>query len=131
MNQLARPPESYPEDIRDAFEYCEDCEKVVVSVGQHTCPTGTAGGRKSASDRTRLAKLDGRPLDSDVLYPEGRSENNAWAYHELDESGDPLHDVDHDAGHQISSRSEAIEKGCYPCGMCRLIQDRRGGEDDG
>lgn len=131
MSQLTRPPDSYPEEVREAFEYCTECEKVVVSVDQHTCANGEGGnGRKSAAERDQLAGLDDRPLEDDVVIPKGGSENNAWAYHELVD-GEPLHEVGFEAGHDIGTREDAIGKGCYPCGTCKLIESRRGGEDDG
>jgi len=80
-------------------------------------------------DRARLAAADDRPLTEDVLYPKGRSQNNAWAYHELDEDGDPLHEIDHNSGAETAPRREAIDQGCYPCGQCKLLEAR--GEDDG
>lgn len=130
---MAKPPETYPEDVREAFEYCEACEKVIVSVDQHTCSGEGGSGHKSAAERAQLAALDDRPRDEDVLYPKGRSTNNAWAYHELDEDGDPLHELDHRSGSEIAPRAEAIDQGCFPCGQCRLIQEahERRGEDDG
>jgi len=125
---MTDPPASYPEDVRETFEYCEDCESLVVSVGQHTCETGRASGKPSATERAQLAAADQRPLEEEVLIPEGRSQNNAWAYHELDEDGDPLHDLNHRSGAETGPREEAINSGCYPCGQCRLIQER--GSDD-
>lgn len=125
---MTRPPDTYPEDVREAFEFCPRCEKVVVSVDQHTCSTGDASGHKSAADRARLAALDQRPADEDVLYPQGRSQNNAWAYHELDPAGDPLHELDHTSGAVVGPRAEAIDQGCFPCGQCRLLQEDRDAE---
>lgn len=118
---MADPPDDYPEDIQDAFEYCSECETVVVSLDQHTCSDGRTTGHKSAEERARLAALDNRPLKEDVLYPQGRSHNNAWAYHELDDSGDPLHELNHESGANTGPRQEAIDQGCYPCGKCRLL----------
>lgn len=128
---MAKPPDTYPEDVREAFEWCEDCETIVVSVDQHTCPNGAAAGHKSAADRARLAAADDRPLTEDVLYPKGRSQNNAWAYHEVGPEGNPLHQIEHNAGAVIGPREEAIDQGCYPCGQCAKLEDRSGGEDDG
>lgn len=126
---MSRPPASYPADIRDTFEYCEGCQSLVVSVDQHTCPKGGSSGKPTAAERAQLAAEDDRPLDEDVRVPEGRSQNNAWAYHEFDEDGDPLHSLNYNAGSETKSREEAINDGCYPCGHCRVIQER--GEDDG
>ena len=126
---MTDPPASYPEEVRETFEYCEDCESLVVSVDQHTCSTGRASGKPSAAERAQLAAADSRPLDEEVLIPEGRSQNNAWAYHELGRDGEPLHEVDHQSGSTRGSREEAINNGCHPCGRCRLIQERRA--DDG
>lgn len=131
MSQLTRPPDSYPEEIREAFEYCDECEKVVVSVSQHTCERPGANRRKSAAERAQLAAMDDRPRDDAVVIPKGGSANHAWAYHELDAEGIPVHVVDHDAGHEVGTRAEAIEKGCYPCGTCRLIAERQEDEADG
>lgn len=132
MQSMAKPPKSYPEDVREAFEYCSDCEKVIVSVDQHTCSDRNASvnSRKSAAERARLAAADPRPREEAVLYPEGRSGNNAWAYHELDEDGEPLHGVSYDSGHQIAPRAEAIAKGCHPCETCERIGNQEG-ESDG
>jgi len=63
-----------------------------------------------------------------VLIPEGRSQNNAWAYHEL-EDGRPLHELNHQAGARKGPREEAINSGCYPCGKCRLIQEQRADDE--
>lgn len=130
---VADPPATYPEDVREAFEYCEDCEKVVARLDGHTCPddSGSRTGHKSAAERARLAQLDDRPHDEEVLYPKGRSNRNAWAYHELDEDGDPLHEVQHAGGSERGTREEAINEGCYPCGKCRTLQEQRGGPDGG
>lgn len=127
-NAMEEPPDSYPEDVQETFEFCDDCRKVVVSVDQHTCTedgAGSGNSRKSAAQRARLAALDDRPEGADVLFPTGRSGNNAWAYHELDADGEALHDVNYAGGDEIGTRGEAINKGCYPCGTCRLIQERR------
>lgn len=126
---MSDPPASYPEDVRETFEYCEDCESLVVSVDQHSCSSGRSTGKPSAHERAQLAAADQRPLEEDVLIPEGRSQNNAWAYHELDEDGDPLHELNHQAGSETGSREEAINSGCYPCGQCRLIQERRSDDE--
>jgi len=126
---MTDPPASYPEDVRETFEYCEDCESLVASVSKHTCETERASRKPSAAERAKLAAADQRPLEEEVLIPKGRSQNNAWAYHELDEDGDPLHELNHRAGAETGPREEAINSGCYPCGRCRLIQERR--SDDG
>jgi len=125
---MARPPDTYPEDVREAFEYCDECETIVVSVKQHTCPTRERANKKLAPDRAALAAEDDRPMDEDVLYPLGRSQNGAWAYHELGPGGEPLHEIEYNGGSDIGPRSEAIRKGCYPCGQCLKIAERR---DDG
>ena len=126
---MSDPPASYPEDVRETFEYCEGCEKLVVSVDQHSCSTGRASGKPSAHERAQLAAADQRPLEEEVLIPAGRSQHNAWAYHELDEDGDPLHELNHQAGASTGPREEAINEGCYPCGQCRLIQERRSDDE--
>lgn len=126
---MSDPPASYPQDVRETFEYCEACETLVVSVDQHTCATGRSTGSPSAAERAQLAAADQRPLEEEVLYPKGRSANHAWAYHELDADGELLHELDHQAGAIRGPREEAINNGCYPCGQCRLIQERR--SDDG
>jgi hypothetical protein len=122
---MTDPPASYPRDVRESFEYCVECESLVVSVDQHTCTAGRASGKPSAAERAQLAAADQRPLDEDVLIPAGRSQHNAWAYHELDDAGDPLHELNHRAGAETGAREEAITSNCYPCGQCRLIQERR------
>lgn len=119
---MSDPPASYPEEVRETFEYCEDCDTLVVGLDQHRCAEPSSG-RPSASERTELAAADDRPQGEDVLYPKGRSQNNAWAYHELDDDGEPLHAVDHLSGTERGSRGEAIKAGCYPCGRCRRIQE--------
>lgn len=130
---MADPPETYPEDVREAFEYCHECETICVSADQHVCSISTNGdgndGHKSAAERARLAQLDDRPLEEQVLYPKGRSQNNAWAYHELDAGENPRHELDHSAGANIGPREEAINQGCYPCGQCRLLEERGGGDE--
>jgi len=127
---MSDPPETYPADVREAFEYCHDCDSLVVSVDQHTCsPDGRGGGRPSAAKRAELAAADQRPLEEDVLIPEGRSQHNAWAYHELGEDGEPLHELNHQAGAETGPREDAINSGCYPCGKCRLIQERRSDDE--
>jgi hypothetical protein len=120
---MARPPETYPTDVRETFEYCPNCETLTVSVDQHTCPTGAPAGRPSPEERGERAAADDRPSEEDVLYPKGRSQNKAWAYHELDEDGEPRCGADHSAGAVIGPRAEAIEQGCYPCGRCRSLED--------
>lgn len=120
---MSDPPASYPKDVREAFEYCAECELVVVSVDRHVCSNNRASGHPSTAERERFAAVDDRPLDEQVLYPKGRSQNNAWAYHELGTDGDPLHHVSHQSGSTTGTREEAITNGCYPCGRCRLIQD--------
>lgn len=126
---MTDPPASYPEEVREAFEYCECCELVVVSSDRHVCSNNRASGRPSAGERERFAAVDERPLDETVLYPQVRSQTNAWAYHEIDSDGEPLHSVTHQGGSTTGPREEAIGHGCYPCGRCRLLQER--GEDDG
>lgn len=129
---MGKPPDTYPEDIRETFEHCPECGRVVVSLGQHRCPPDDDGGGVTSADREALAAADDRPAGEDVLYPKGRSTHSAWAYHELDDEGDPLHSPDYKEGHDIGPREEAIEKGCYPCGTCRnLIETREDGEADG
>lgn len=127
---MARPPSSYPEDIQETFEYCVGCETLVVSLDQHTCPTEGSSDSMSAADRRAAAAKDERPDDDRVVYPEGRSQNGAWAYHETDEDGEPIHELNHKAGATTGSREEAIRLGCYPCGHCTLIQSRRGDDDE-
>ena len=120
---MARPPDSYPEDVREAFEYCPDCETLLASLDQHTCPSGDPAGRYSAEERAELAAADDRPADAQVLIPRGRSANNAWAYHEIDEDRTARCGADHSAGAEIGPRAEAVDQGCYPCGRCRMLED--------
>jgi hypothetical protein len=120
---MARPPDSYPPDVREAFEYCPGCEALLASVDQHTCRAADAGGRPSPAERAERGAADDRPLEEDVLYPRGRSQNNAWAYHELDEDGTPRCGADHSAGAVIGPRAEAVDQGCFPCGRCRSLED--------
>lgn len=122
---MARVPESWPEDVRDTFQYCDDCGAVVVNLDSHSCPDDPAPTHRTPDERAALAAQDDRPRDEEVLYPLGRSTRNAWAYHELDEDGEPLHIVDHESGQLRGSREEAIEQGCFPCGQCRRIEERR------
>lgn len=125
---MAEVPDQYPEDIRKTFEYCDECESLVVSLDQHSCPKN---GRKdrghvNADERERLAQQDDRPADEQVLYPVmGRSNRNAWAYHELDETGDPLHEVEYLSKSDTAARETAQAAGCYPCGRCEAIQEHR------
>lgn len=130
---MAKPPETYPDDVRETFEYCTDCESIVVSLDQHTCSTASRGTSPSSAERADLAEADERPLEEDVLYPNGGSHNGAWAYHELDANGNPLHKVQHKAGAEVGPRKKAQQEGCYPCRRCRMIQERQQGrgEDDG
>lgn len=119
---MARPPDTYPEEVRETFEYCPDCETLLASADQHTCSTGTPTERPSSGERDRRAADDDRPPGEDVIYPKGRSQHNAWAYHELCEDGTPRCGADHSAGSVIASRAEAIDAGCYPCGRCRSLE---------
>ena len=120
---MARPPETYPTDVRETFEYCPDCETLTVSVDQYTCRADAPSGGPSPEERAELAADDERPPGEDVLIPNGRSQNNAWAYHELDEDGEPRCGADHSAGAVIGPRAEAVDHGCYPCGRCRALED--------
>lgn len=126
---MAQPPETYPEDIRNTFEICEDCGSLVVHLAAHQCPAAESPAPTSVADRAKLAEADDRPLEEEVKYPTGRSSNNAWAYHEVDEDGEPLHELSHKSGTETGSREEAINAGCYPCGHCRTLEER--GENDG
>lgn len=128
---MAEVPESYPEDVREAFEYCPDCETITAQVKQHDCPPadGHENNKVTADEREELAEGDERPPDELVLYSSGRSNTGAWAYHELDGDGMPLHEVSYQGSEKREPRAKAKEDGCYPCGRCRIIQERR--EDDG
>lgn len=110
----------------DAFTRCPDCGTVVVCGATHRCRDPDRPQPTTREERERLAADDTR-TDETRVGVFRRSSGSAYAYHDLDESGDPVCSCSSRTkatAFEIISLEEAKRRGKSPCGSCRQILER-------
>lgn len=94
---------------------CEDCGKVTMSSGGHSCGSSTKS-RPRAEVRIAEANHDPRPDDDEVGIIDGGS--SASAYHETDDDGETECDMTSERELTTVDRAAARQRGYGPCRRC-------------
>ena len=113
------------------FEVCPECGCPVVLLEHHTCPDDDSSTKPAADERAARAAADDRDQERAVYVP---PRQGAKAYHEIE--GEVDINPDPDAVDVVCSRTTATaagkvrpqhaasDRGYYPCGTCRRIEQR-------
>lgn len=101
------------------FERCDACGHAVVQLSTHRCPTGPSSPTTRA-ERERRERRDDRD-GAELVGVYRRSNGNSYAYHELDDDGEPCcptRNPPKAKKFELIPRREAQAQGKSPCGHC-------------
>lgn len=112
--------------IPETFDTCPECGTPTVQLSSHTCPSAETVEDPTRDELDRRVEQDPFTADETVLVRR-TNRSNTYAYHEMDESDNPLCPVNNSSedGFKQQTRTQAQDQRYAPCQFCQRIRESR------
>ncbi|WP_135855217.1 hypothetical protein [Halorussus salinus] len=112
------------EAIPETFDVCDNCGTPTIKLSSHTCPDPDTVDEPTREDLDARIKNDPYPARETVLVIRSTG-RRSYAYHETNDSDDPLCPVNHDGLTELA-RGDAQDERYAPCQFCQRIRRANG-----